>query len=1064
MSRRVSTCILAVCVMSCSAAAQTRPTLTLLPTGSTRVSPGGVVEVEVILDNLADPILRGYQTEIQIVPLAGSTGSVSLASVTDPIFIDRTRTDFIFFGLSAIADVSEILFRLGGLVEDSEESQSATTPKYLGTYLLQASATAEGDFRVEFVHPSDADASSTFLFHRDNPDIVIPFDPISTTLTVALQPENDDCANAAVATNGTTPFSTENTTTDGLPLAGTCDEGGGTALEEDVWFNYTATCTGILTVSTCNQADFDTRIAVYGDNTATCTCPTSNTTLLACDDNAAGCGGTSRLTLNVNQGSCYKIRVGGAGVGVNGTGDLTITCVGNDTCAAAQAAGTPSTTAGATVGATTDSGLPTCGPAQTSPGVWFTVNGTGGLMTASLCSAASYDTRLTVFQGNCGTLTCVANANDTCGNRESISWCSSAGAVYKVLVSGNSGLSGTFTLSISSQSCNDNNACTNDTCSGAQCVNTVNYDNVVSCCTPATGVLCTINDTNPCTADSCNSSTGACIHTPVANRPEPACDDGLTCTFDQCISGACGHPDINTIPCTGDPDCPNENFCNTDAGFCICVPAPTIELVAQPGTLPVASCYSADDGDLIQVRIEMGFAPPQEPIIGGQFFLAYDPLTLDFINIEPGGTVDPGSPFTLEFAESVNEVAGTIDYGVLVDFGEQGTSAASTLAVITFQAVAECDPFVVFRPSGPNGLPNRLTAAGGVEVLPDELIDLPPISTNGSPPVMSGCPADSLTPTDPGQFQSQVTWTLPTATDSCDGANTVTCNPPSGSGFPIGTTTVTCSTTNSCGLPASCSFDVTVQPATLTVDVQISPTMAPGPFDRCITFDLWDCSAPAPGNHVTVAQTISFASGLATGVTIPIPGGQWECLTARDRLHTLRSTAADFATTNGTDFTGTFVGDRASGGHWLVSGNLNDDPFIDILDFAVFMNKFLSPANPNTPCGTAAPDANINGDNVVDLVDFVFVQVNSFMANEPNCCGAPGVAAVEEPLTRISVRDLRRRGLFHLRFADLNHDGWLDSADIAAFLDGERPPAAYEGPKRTRTGGLRDRTPSGQDD
>jgi hypothetical protein len=57
-----------------------------------------------------------------------------------------------------------------------------------------------------------------------------------------------------------------------------------------------------------------------------------------------------------------------------------------------------------------------------------------------------------------------------------------------------------------------------------------------------------------------------------------------------------------------------------------------------------------------------------------------------------------------------------------------------------------------------------------------------------------------------------VTFTSPTANDTCEGAKTVTCTPPSGSMFPIGTTTVYCETSDSQGNPANASFDVVVTP------------------------------------------------------------------------------------------------------------------------------------------------------------------------------------------------------------------------------------------------------------
>ncbi len=46
---------------------------------------------------------------------------------------------------------------------------------------------------------------------------------------------------------------------------------------------------------------------------------------------------------------------------------------------------------------------------------------------------------------------------------------------------------------------------------------------------------------------------------------------------------------------------------------------------------------------------------------------------------------------------------------------------------------------------------------------------------------------------------------------------------------------------------------------------------------------------------------------------------------------------------------------------------------------------------------------------------------------------------VDGPVTDISLRELRRRGLAHYSTADLNRDGRLNVDDIAAYLDGARP-------------------------
>ena len=97
-----------------------------------------------------------------------------------------------------------------------------------------------------------------------------------------------------------------------------------------MWYNYTASASGTLTVSTCNDghpatgnADYDTKIAIHaGCNTLLCPFGGNE---LGCNDDGLGCAGLSSIaTAPVFIGNCYKIRVGGFSAGDSGTGDLSI--------------------------------------------------------------------------------------------------------------------------------------------------------------------------------------------------------------------------------------------------------------------------------------------------------------------------------------------------------------------------------------------------------------------------------------------------------------------------------------------------------------------------------------------------------------------------------------------------------------------------------------------------------------------------------------------------------------------------------------------------------------------
>jgi hypothetical protein len=136
---------------------------------------------------------------------------------------------------------------------------------------------------------------------------------------------NDDCAGAFPIFDGVTEFSTQAATTDGPPLPPTCNEGFGTSFGQDIWYHYTSTCTGEVTFSTCNTANFDTRLALYQGCD---TCPPEP--LVACNDDGEDCDlFTSELLTDVTEGQCYALRIGGFGL-ASGSGTILVECAGTN--------------------------------------------------------------------------------------------------------------------------------------------------------------------------------------------------------------------------------------------------------------------------------------------------------------------------------------------------------------------------------------------------------------------------------------------------------------------------------------------------------------------------------------------------------------------------------------------------------------------------------------------------------------------------------------------------------------------------------------------------------------
>ncbi|MEK7730364.1 MAG: DUF4215 domain-containing protein, partial [Planctomycetota bacterium] len=132
---------------------------------------------------------------------------------------------------------------------------------------------------------------------------------------------NETC-NAAIAVgDGTRSYSNLGATTDGPDEPTMCNFFGRTNVDSDIWYCYTASCTGTALVSLCGS-DYDTKLAVY----AGCGCPTAAP--LACSDDDCGTGVEnvqSRVTFAATAGQSYLVRVGGY-LGEQGDGRLTIGC------------------------------------------------------------------------------------------------------------------------------------------------------------------------------------------------------------------------------------------------------------------------------------------------------------------------------------------------------------------------------------------------------------------------------------------------------------------------------------------------------------------------------------------------------------------------------------------------------------------------------------------------------------------------------------------------------------------------------------------------------------------
>ena len=254
---------------------------------------------------------------------------------------------------------------------------------------------------------------------------------LSAGQVFAAAPSNDSCANALPITNVTNQaFSTIDSTFDGP---------GDYITSGNIWYCYTATCTGTVTVSLCGSS-YDTKLAVYSN----CSCPATSGRRIASNDdkNAVGCDLQSEVTFNAVCGSQYLIEVGGYS-GYTGNGVITISCSGtpcstspaNDNCSSAQAVGNVSNLSFDTTYATFD-GPGSCN-LKHSPNLWYKYTATcTGTAVVSLCGS-SFDTLLAVYSGtSCSNLTSIGCNDDSCNQQSELTINVTANNTYWIAVSG----------------------------------------------------------------------------------------------------------------------------------------------------------------------------------------------------------------------------------------------------------------------------------------------------------------------------------------------------------------------------------------------------------------------------------------------------------------------------------------------------------------------------------------------------------------------------------------------------------------------------------------------------
>ena len=561
-------------------------------------------------------------------------------------------------------------------------------------------------------------------------------------------------------------------------------------------------------------------------------------------------------------------------------------------------------------------------------------------------------------------------------------------------------------------------------------------------------------NTWPCAAD------GDCF---LAENPSAYCDLGTN----LCVCISC-FTDLPCYYCDGtSPNSPLNPGCDPnvpdDCGYGVDCLLNTWACRADLKFDFADQCYDVDDKVIVTVKFENSL----KVVNGAQFTVNYDPDCLDFNSISPAG-----APYVFEMMEVVDEAAGTIFYAVGVDpMGGSGVADTGNLAIISFDKVGVCvDCTLDF--SGANPANTYLTDDEGQMICADPF-ESDEITAQDE--LWIECPDGDDVNVDCDMVTAEVYWDEPTAGSDCGDEDDVTlvCSGTypdmsvvpqdvvmGGGEFPIGDSVFTCTVTSLlCGDTLDCTWTVTVNAeTTLDVVVQLSPVIMADDLCRCIDFELYaDCVQ----DPFLMEECLRFGGmwdhegHFTEALKIPA-AGQWFCITAGDQLHTLRSMAY-LECVDGVYYA-TFKGDPFFSGNWLVGGNLDafkkDNPnashdVIDILDFGQFVANYMAIVNPDT-C-TRNPDlscldciqfpdgnADINGDGVVNALDFAFIQMNFLEHSKDACC--PGsTATIPTGRTEVSLRELRAMDLSDLSVADLNGDGLLNMDDMAAFMAGDVP-------------------------
>lgn len=257
---------------------------------------------------------------------------------------------------------------------------------------------------------------------------------------ITLQPaeHNDQCSSAVGPVSaGSTVFGT---TTGGTLYTDVQQCGDVNLLQHPgVWYVLEDTDGWLRAEAVSRHTGFLPQVSVYSG---------VGCNLLACEGGST----TGSLAWKAQSGQTYYVLVNGLNT-AEGDFDLSISWEFQDTCEFA----TPLAVNGPAFASTTTSArlhdVPACGSSgfHTAPGMWFSVTGTGNLLSATTCGVNSdLDSHISVFRNGCNALQCVGSTGQDlpCGASGAVSWYSELEVEYMIYVSGRGMRTGDFALKV----------------------------------------------------------------------------------------------------------------------------------------------------------------------------------------------------------------------------------------------------------------------------------------------------------------------------------------------------------------------------------------------------------------------------------------------------------------------------------------------------------------------------------------------------------------------------------------------------------------------------------------